>query len=257
MAKKKNQAASGSSKSLPFIIQLPVWLLIAVAMAIYWLFEKLLNLLRDKAPEDPPFDEAKHLPELSLLAEVLARGDPESLTIVQLAMQDRRAFIEKYRGTKKPRGGPALAALIDELGDELDAYAVLEEVLGSRGLIGMIDWRSEIELSRRPIERMLQRLGVPGFDWSFIDTLRARGDGSELRNNNFLTLVGDRLRPLGFTLAHLDQFGDSYGFAGVSLEDFERICGVANRRFAVRADFSPDDAYGNAKRILASHERSA
>jgi hypothetical protein len=260
MAKKNKKAVvrgSGSTRGLPFLLQLPIFVLIAIVMAVFWLFEKLLNLGRGAEEEEPPFDESRHVPELRALAEVLARGDPAALEIVRLAIDDRNSFIDRYQGTKRPRGGPALGALIADLGEDLDAYAVLEEVYENRGLIATIDWRSEIELSQRPIDRMLKRLGVDDFDWSFVDMLLEHGDGTELRNNNFLTLVGDRLRPRGFTLAHLDQFGDSYGFAVVSLEDFESIRHIDNRRFAVRADFGPDEAYESAQKIVAAHDRAA
>jgi len=244
---------SGSRKGLPFILQLPIFLIVALITGIFWLFEKLLNLGRDDSDAETPVDEAKLLPELKQLAEVLARGDPAALEIVMLAAEDKPAFIKKFSGKRRVAGGPALGTFITDLGDDLDAYAVLEEVYASRGLLATIDWRSETDESIGPIDQMLKRLGVQGFDWSFIETLLRHGDGTELRNNNFLTIVRDRLQSRGFTLAHLDQFGDSYGFAVVSAEDFELVRNIDNRRFAVRADFGPDESYESARRILAAH----
>ena len=244
---------SGSRKGLPFILQLPIFLIVALITAVFWLFEKLLDLGRNDSDAETPPDDAKLLPELKRLAEVLARGDPAALDFVMLAAEDQPAFVEKYSGTRRVAGGAALGTLIADLGDDLNAYAVLEEVYASRGLLATIDWRSETDESIGPINVMLQRLGVRDFDWSFIETLLRHGDGTELRNNNFLTIVRDRLQARGLTLAHLDQFGDSYGFAVVSTEDFERIRDIDNQRFAVRADFGPDESYESAKRILAAH----
>lgn len=130
----------------------------------------------------------------------------------------------------------------------------MHEVYSKRGLLGIIDWRSATDETTSQIDPMLHRLGIRDFDWSFIDVLVEHGDGTELKNNNFLSILRDRLEAHGLTLAPSDQMGDSYGFAVLREKDFAGVDGLkVENEFAVNADYGADESYERGKRILAQH----
>jgi hypothetical protein len=117
----------------------------------------------------------------------------------------------------------------------------------------VIDWRSETHETINHVDPMLRRHGIRDFDWSFVDALEQKGNGIELRNNNFLCLLRDQLRRLGLTLAHINLLGDSYAFAVLRSDEFAKINGMSDpQAFAVSDDFGADEAYARGKRLLAN-----
>jgi hypothetical protein len=173
-------------------------------------------------PNVPYFAGSTPAPErdadLALVAKTLAAGDDEAFALATRAMGDTLALLQVYE---------------------------------ERGLIGAIDWRSEPEETIEQVDPMLRRLGTCGFDWSFVDVLVERGDGTEMRNNNFLSLLRDRLRAQGLALVHIDQFWDSYGFAVLTIEAFAKINGMRTNVFRICDDFGADESYERGKAILA------
>lgn len=231
-------------------------LLILIGGLFVWLFEKL-TWWRHRDEETAAAADPEASAKVRRLAESLANGDEQALKPVLLAIDDMPAFVEQYGGRESFADEPQYAELIGNSDGEPTAYEVLTEVYLKRGLLGLIDWRSATDETMPQVDRMLDRLGVRNFDWGFIDTLEEHGDGSELRNNNFLSILRDRLRTHGLTLAHIDQLGDSYGFAVLRLEDFAAIDGLkVENEFAVLGDFGDDEAYERGKRILADHPAS-
>jgi len=231
-----------------------LWTLVFTVMVfagmLVWLYEKL-TWWRHRDEETPAVEDPERLAKLRQLAAALANGDKKALKPVLLAIDDMPAFIEKYSTRKPFADEPDYAALLENADEDPSPYWVLHEVFTNRGLLGVIDWRSGTDETMSLVDPMLHRLGVNTFDWSFIDVLAEQGDGTELRNNNFLTLLRDRLGVHGLTLAHLDQFGDSYGFAVLRKEDFAAIDGLkVEGEFAVRADFGADDSYQRGTSIL-------
>lgn len=193
--------------------------------------------------------------DILLLAEVLAMDDQEALQPVRLAVEDPEKFIATYSGQREFCDEPSYSSILDgiEESGDLDAFRVMREVYGKRGLIGYIDWRSETSEIINQVDPMLRRFGIHDFDWSFVDRLETHGDGSELRNNNFLNLLRDRLHESGLTLAHLCTFDDSYSFAVLRIEAFEKINGMQNlEMLSVSDDFGPDEGYMRAQRLLRS-----
>lgn len=198
-------------------------------------------------------------PDMRVLAQTLAMGDDEALAPVLLAIDDPEAFIEQYSGGGSFADEPDYESIIEEARDEseeLHPFTVLQEVYHSRGLLGFIDWRSEPDETIGQVERMLHRLGIRDFDWSFIDVLDERGDGTEMKNQNFLSLLRDRLQPLGLTFVSIDTMGDNYGFAVLRAEDYPKIAGYEDpERFAISTEFGADEAYERGKRILSEEAR--
>lgn len=202
--------------------------------------------------EHSPWDRA---PDIRVLAQTLAMGDEEALAPVLLAIDDPSAFVEQYSGRGSFADEPDYQSLIEEAEDESEPvhpFTILQEVFHARGLLGIIDWRSEPDETIGQVERMLHRFGIRDFDWSFIDVLDEHGDGSEMKNQNFLSLLRDRLQPLGLTFVSIDTMGDNYGFAVVRAEDYPKIAGCTDpERFTVSTEFGADEDYERGKRILA------
>jgi hypothetical protein len=133
-------------------------------------------------------------------------------------------------------------------------YRLLEEVFRHFGIIGVIDWRSDTGETQSQVDVMLQRLGVYDFDWSFVDTLLEHGDGKELANHNFLTLLRDELAKRQLAFVHLQTFGDSYGFAVIPSGDYASIAGMEEDLVLnVSQEFGADNGYKKGRRILEQH----
>jgi len=163
--------------------------------------------------------------DLELLAKTLAAGDTQAF---ELAM----------RAARDPEAEEPLVALL--------------EVYEQRQLAGMIDWRSDTEETISQIEAMLWRMGIRDFDWTFVDVLIERGDGTELRNNNFLSLLRDGLRARGLALVHINLFSDSYELAVLPIAEFAKINGMhAPDEFRICDDFGADESYERGRRILS------
>ena len=239
-------ASSGRSIFAPLIV-----IVVVLGGLLIWLYEKL-TWWRTPA-EGEKAASAEDVAQVRKLAEVLANGDREAMTPVLLAIDDMQAFIEQYGERETFGDEPDYAELIGNLDedDELPSYAVLLEVYPKRHLLGIIDWRSDTDETRGQVDPMLHRMGVRDFDWSFIDVLDEHGDGTELKNNNFLSILRDRLGIHGLTLAHIDHDDDGYGFAVLRKEDLATIDGLSvEGQFAVSADFGADDSYQRGTRIL-------
>ena len=195
---------------------------------------------------------------MRLFAETLAMGDAEALAPVLLAIEDPDAFVQEYSGRGSFADEPDYDNLIEEAQDAEDGlhpFTVLFEVYQTRGLFGFIDWRSIPEETISQVEPMLHRFGIRDFDWSFIDVLDEHGDGTEMQNQNFLSLLRDRLQPLGLTFVSIDLFSDSYGFAVLRTDDYRKIDGYTDPdHFAVGTEFGADEAYERGKQILAEAE---
>jgi hypothetical protein len=203
----------------------------------------------------------RHLPDsrsadMQVLAETLAQGNQEALIPVMLAVNDMSKFLKEYGSREsyadEPDYGAALARADDP--DEAHPFLILEEVYQKHGLLGVIDWRSDPSETISQVNPMLIRLGIRDFDWSFIDLLFDKGTGPEMRNNNFLSVLRDRLESSGLTLVHVNLLGDSYGFAVIPKNDYEKIAGFSeDGQFEISTDFGADDGYDKALKILAEH----
>ena len=69
--------------------------------------------------------------------------------------------------------------------------------------------------------------------------------------HSYLTYLRDRLHESGLTLAHLCTFDDSYSFAVLRIDAFEKINGMQDlEMFSVSDDFGPDEGYARAQRLL-------
>jgi hypothetical protein len=203
-----------------------------------------------------------HLPDsrpadMKTLAETLSQGNQDALIPVMLAINDMPAFIKEYGSRESYADEPDYAEALARSDDPAEAhpFLILEEVYQKHSLLGVIDWRSEPSETVSQVEPMLIRLGIRDFDWSFIDVLFEKGTGQEMCNNNFLSILRDRLAPHGLTLAHINLLGDSYGFAVLPLTDYEKIAGFSEEDlFEISTDFGADDGYDAALEILAEQE---
>lgn len=204
--------------------------------------------------------ERKRKADMRVLATVLANGNEEALAPILLAIEDMDAFRSRYLEGVGFADEPSYEDVRERLdeGDELHPFEVMEAAYHFYDLIGVIDWRSDMSETIEQVDPMLRYHGIEELDWSFIDTLLKHGDGSELRNNNLLSLLQDRLAPLGLTLVHVNLLGDSYGFAIVPHAAYERISGfTVENLFEISRDFGPDEAYDRGKAILArQHSQS-
>jgi hypothetical protein len=190
--------------------------------ALSWLIDRLTG--PTDAPEPRARDRAKDAAELDRFATLLAAHDSERLAPVLQWMRDAD--------------------------DDSEAFEIFEEGFSEAGLIGRIDHRSFTSETVELIEPMLQRHGVRDFDWSFIGKLERLGDGAELRNENFLTLLRDQLRRRGLTLAHLDHGDDGFGFALLRADDFDSVNGLQAGYFVVRDEFGADEACERGRKLL-------
>lgn len=191
--------------------------------------------------------------DVSLLAKTLAAGDEEALAIVELAMTDARKFLKTFREREQFADEPDYAELLADVRPrDLDPLQVMVAVYQARRRLGVIDWRSDVEETIWEVEPMLWRLGVRDFDWRFIDVLAERGDGSELKNANFLSLLRDRLRGRGLALVHIYLFNDNYNFAILPPQEFAKINGMHDQEqnWRISDTFDPDAAYERGQRML-------
>jgi hypothetical protein len=246
-------------------LKLPLFLLGALtALLVTW---PLSWFKRKETPANPSHSSAT---DLELLARTLAQGHVQALEPVMLAIRDWPAFVQRYSAHECVAEEPDYAAMLeeiagdDDLEDEEDEdepsrlhrpYRVLEEVFRQFGIVGVIDWRSDTGETQSQVDVMLQRLGVADFDWSFVDVLVEHGDGTELANHNFLTLLRDELAKRKLAFVHLQTFGDGYGFAVVPAGDYTSIAGMEEDMvLAVSQEFGADEAYEKGQRILAQHQ---
>ena len=162
---------------------------------------------------------------------------------------------------------PDYSTILEEMSDEEDGdeeeggpskvrrrYRELEQLFRRFDIIGAIECRSEPGETQSQVDIMLQRLGVSDFDWSFVDILSEHGDGTELANQNFLTLLRDELAKRNLAFVHLQTFGDSYGFAVIPSGDYASIAGMERDLVLnVSHEFGADEGYKKGRRILMKH----
>lgn len=206
--------------------------------------------------------------DLELLAKTLAQGHAQALKPVMLAIRDWPAFVAEYGAHESVAEEPDYAAMLEEMSGEEDGneeedepsrlrnpYRVLEEVFRHFGIRGVIDWRSETGDTQSQVDVMLQRLRVSDFDWSFVDILLEHGDGTELANHNFLTLLRDELAKRKFAFVHMQTFGDSYAFAVIPSGDYPSIAGMEEELVLhISQEFGADEGYEKGQRILAQNQ---
>lgn len=191
--------------------------------------------------------------DVASLANVLAAGDDEAFGIVDLAMKDARKFLKEFRNQPAFADEPNYEELLEDVRPrDLDPVQVMVTVYSARWRLGVIDWRSDVEETIWEMEPMLWRLGVRDFDWRFIDVLAEQGDGSELRNANFLSLLRDRLRSRGLALVHVYLFNDNYNLAVLPPLEFAKINGMHDpeENWRISDNFDADASYERAKRLL-------
>jgi hypothetical protein len=202
-------------------------------------------------PEITPAPEREA--DMEVLARTLAAGDEAAFEIVRLAIRDPRAFVKSCQRLEPFADEPDYGWILDELDSpkSLDPLSVLIETYNKRGLLGYIDWRSDTSETINDVEPMLWRLGLRDFDWSFIHVLGEHGDGSELRNHNFLSLLRNQLRLHGLAFFNLGLFSDSYAFSVLPPSEFASINGMqCEELFQVSDHFGADEAYERGKQIL-------
>jgi len=192
--------------------------------------------------------------DVPLLAKTLAAGDEEAFAVVDLAMRDPKKFIKTYSEREQFADEPNYEGLLEDVDRprDLDPVQVMVTVYWARCRLGVIDWRSDVEETIWEVEPMLWRLGVRDFDWRFVDVLTEQGDGSELRNANFLSLLRDRLRSRGLALVHIYLMNDNYNFAVLPAEEFAKINGMYDPEedWRIGDHFDPDESYERGQRIL-------
>lgn len=142
--------------------------------------------------------------------------------------------------------------------EDASLYDLLYDTFLRRHLLGAIDHRSGEDETISQVDPMLVRFGIRNFDWSFIEILLRYGDGTEMRNCNFLTLLRDRLAAAhDLVFFSIDAGDDSFQYGIVRSVDFPAIADlVVPDEFEVRIDFGPDEAYVRGKAILAQHAAS-
>jgi hypothetical protein len=192
--------------------------------------------------------------DVAMLAKTLAAGDEEALAIVELAMRDPKKFLKTYREHEQFADEPDYDELLGDVDGpkDLDPLQVMVTVYWARRRLGIIDWRSDVEETIWEVEPMLWRLGVRDFDWRFIDVLAERGDGSELKNANFLSLLRDRLRSRGLALVHIYLFNDNYNFAILPSQEFAKINGMDDpeENWRISDNFDADASYERGQGML-------
>jgi hypothetical protein len=220
-----------------------------------------------KRKETPASPARSSTANLELLAKTLAQGHTQALEPVMLAFHDWPAFVAKYSAHEDVVEEPNYPEILEEIASDEDGdeeeepsrlsrpYRVLEAVFRHFGIAGVIDWRSDTGETQSQVDVMLQRLGVRDFDWSFLDILLEHGDGTELANHNFLTLLRDELAKRNLAFVHLQTFGDSYGFAVIPSGDYPSIAGMEEDLVLnVSQEFGADKAYKKGLRILMQHQ---
>jgi len=223
----------------------------AIVCAPYTLWEKYRN--RSKSAADAEFSRDGR--DVAILAKTIAMGNEAALAPVLLAARDLPAFRERYLGRESVVEEPDYEEMMGRLDeDDEDAphpFFVFETVFSHYALMGAIDWRSDTEETQAQIDPMLERFGIDDFDWTFIEVLREHGEGPELANHNFLTLLRDELAKRDLKLVHINLLADSYGFALVRLADFAAIDGLGDgEHFSVSDEFGADKDYKRGKAIL-------
>ena len=253
-AERQNRAADAPPSSFKFRLQT-----LAYRLALPWAIVKSLLSPKREAPAAESETRSTELPrdaDMRVLASVLANGDRQAAEPVMLAIENMSEFKRRYASESAYADEPDFREMLEQRDDpdDLHPFDVLETAYRFYDLFGAIDWRSDTDETIAQVEAMLRKLGVEAFDWSFIDTLWRHGDGSELRNNNFLTLLQDRLAGHELTLVHVNLLSDSYGFAIVPDAEYSKIAGFAvEDRFRISRDFGPDEAYDRGKAILQRH----
>ncbi len=235
---------------VPLMIVRIVWAVAkGAAGLIYsaWRHRSKADDVERHSPESRPAD-------MRVLAETLACGNGAALSLVLKAIDDMPAFLEEFGDRESAADEPDIAEVVGrvESPDDVTPFMVMEEVFAKCQLMGSIDWRSEPDETVSQIEPMLVRFGLRDFDWAFIDTLLEQGDGTELKNCNFLSVLRDRLAIHDLVLVHINLMGDSYGFTVLPIAAYANIAGFADDEFSISTDFGADDGYDRAIEILSS-----
>lgn len=150
------------------------------------------------------FDDAK----LYELVETLAPDDPTLLEEVRLAVDDPAGYVRRFRerltlrGISKPEPGLPWIALVDGLAE--------------RGRLVEFDWREDPGAIMDGLDDVL---GEDSLDWDSIIT----EDEKELPCDDFLHLVGRRLRDRRLALVCIDIQADCYPVLAVPIERLEKV----------------------------------
>lgn len=165
--------------------------------------------------------------------------------------------------TKKLDVAILRSALLGDLDDERMAALVtadtkddglnsLLEAAQTVGTLGIVDWKAEPYETIQQVDRMLSKLGVTAFDWTFIDHLAEMEEGEVMRNCNFLMHVRDQLKTIDLNFVHVNCIDDGFRFAVLRDADYDKISGMAKRNcIRIDGDFYPDEYYTIGKYHLA------
>lgn len=131
-------------------------------------------------------------------------------------------------------------------------HAMLEHADSLERLVCM-DWREEPAAMVSGLEKMLARLEVTHFDWSFFDHLVDMDQGEVLRNNNLLSHIRDQLAAVGLHLVHLNMQDDAFRFFIATPKDFDAIKGMGKKQLVdISDDFGADAYYELGRTHLAA-----
>ena len=246
----ESRRGRGFWKSLWFWIELLFILLVGLVCLPYGLWKQWRDKRQAKGAKEPH--------DVEKLARAIAPDNKVALAPVLLAIHDMPAF-RKHMERPAYADEPDYEEMMGRIGSddedvEPDPFLVFETVFNHYGLLGVIDWRSGTDETQAQIDPMLARFGIDDFDWSFIDVIEEKGEGPELANHNFLSVLRDELATRDLKLIHVNLMGDSYGFTIVRPADFPNIDGLGDlESFSVSDDFGADRYYKRAKAILKEH----
>jgi len=163
------------------------------------------------------------------IVRALAGDDPLPHADIDLAARDLSAFSDRSRErgsiefVEPPTAGEAACA-----------------VLQWHGYISDIDHRSDTDELKEALDPLLERRGIPDFDWSFIDDLEAAENWEALKNDNLLPIVAKHVARRGAVMIFVNPgTGDNYDFAVGSRAQYEQLRALKCEGFDVSDEHSP------------------
>jgi len=158
-----------------------------------------------------------------LLASVLSGDSPDVLRLVKLSIDNPHQLLMEVGKDYD----------FWDSGFDVDPLLVAQYTLIDHDFVGVIDWRSEPNELPGAAEPLLQRHGIADFDWSFIDELEESEDVEMGKSENFLNLAAEKVAERDLIMIHLSTGSDTYFFAIVTPEDFEKIAGIKGKEFRI------------------------